>query len=97
LVAEGNYAQALKNHLLDTFSNGAIGETGHKKITIVAQYARNAVDYAQRNIPVSIFRTHQAGTPAITAAEHAAILVALHTRIEEIKTQPGKGGIMNPF
>jgi hypothetical protein len=96
-VEAGNYAQALQNHLLDTFSDGAIGATGHQKITIVAQYARNAVDYARRNIPVSIFRRHQPGMPAITPDEHATILAALRARIIEIQRQPGRATIMNPF
>jgi hypothetical protein len=97
LVAGGNYAQALENHLLDTFSDGAMGNTGHQRITIVAQHARNAVDYAQTNIPVSIFAGHVANTPAITLAQHTAILAALNDRIVTIQAQPGRAAVVNPF
>ena len=97
LVAAGNYATALQNHLLDTFSDGAMGASGADRISQVAAHARNAVDYAQTNIPVSIFPGHVANTPAITPAQHAAILAALRARIAVIQTQPRRAGVVNPF
>ncbi len=97
LVESGDYYQALQAHLLDTFSDGAIGQTGHRKISVVARYTRKAVDYAASNIPVSIFAGHVKNTPAITGAQHTLILAALHARLVVIIAQPGKGAVVNPF
>ncbi|MEL7004167.1 MAG: hypothetical protein AAFN93_15715 [Bacteroidota bacterium] len=91
------YAKALEKHLLDTFSDGAIGQTGHKKITAVANHAKKAVDYAATNIPTSIYPGHVKNTPAITAAERDTILNALRARLAQIIMQPRMAAVVNPF
>lgn len=98
LVENGNYAQALQNHLLDTFSDEAIGATGKAKVQLVVTHALNAVNYAASNIPAKIHGGHQSGTPAISGLQHAAILTALRNRIAALKLSNAKlATLNNPF
>ncbi|MEQ9624236.1 hypothetical protein [Coleofasciculus chthonoplastes] len=96
LVQEGKYAEALQNHLVETFSPEAVGSTGTKKIQEVATYTLAALDYATTNIPESIHPKHTANTPLITAEQKTDIKIALKDKFDElieIKT----GLETNPF
>ena len=97
-VQAGRYAEALQEHLLETFSSGAIASTGIDKISLVAQHTLVALDYAASgDIAVSIHKGHRAYTPAISHAEHTSIKTALRARFTHLATLPKYHGLPNPF
>lgn len=99
LVKQQNkYADALLNHLLDTFHPDAVGNTGQKKIELVAHHTINALNYAASNeIAVKIHPNHLKNEPAITAAEKNHILANLKIQLEAVKHAKAMPGLVNPF
>lgn len=98
LVQSGQYAEALKHHLLDTLHSDAVGQNGEKKVALVLLHMGDAINYAAGNdIKVSIHKHHKKGTPAISGSEHGAIKDALRQRVNDLKSEKNLHTLLNPF
>ena len=97
-VSDGNYAEALKEHLLDTFSDDAMGNSSVPQVQGVIKYTKTAINYAASNIPVKLHEHHEADQPLIDDAQKDEILQALGNRINQLKhDNPKFANLENQF
>lgn len=98
LVQNNDYPHALERHLLETFSNDAIGSSGVKKVLAVAKHALDALAYASStDVAEKVHAHHKAGHSLITAAQAATTKGKLAARLEEWRVSKNNGPWLNPF
>ncbi|NEQ05874.1 MAG: hypothetical protein F6K37_07915, partial [Moorea sp. SIO4E2] len=96
LVEAGKYYEALKKHLLDTFSPEAIDKTNAKIVEQVAKYTIQALDYAEKgNIPQKLHKHHKRNTSLINSKQRRYIQKELKQQLDNIAKL--KNNLKNPF